>query len=460
MPQALLLAHDAESSERANELRPALNAKRVTILSGTRESTGTVIVLFADFSDAVSRLLCDLNLEGNRRVLTVPLTPLSPSHLTWTLLKDGAADVVTWSDADETAGAIASRLERWETVDAVVGSEIVNANLVGPSLVWKSTLRHVIEIALFTDSPLLIHGETGTGKDVVARAVHTLDPRQDKRELVLVDCSTLVAELAGSELFGHERGAFTGAIAARDGACALAEGGTLFLDEIGELPASLQSKLLRLVQEGSYKRVGSNIWRRSHFRLICATNRNLADEVAQGRFRRDLYYRIAGISCSLPPLRDRTDDIIPLAEHFVAAARPDLKSRHVFDVAVGEYLVTRQYAGNVRDLKQLVSRMLLRHPGTGVITAGELPVDERPDEAAATSDWRDDSFTDAIRRALARGIRLREIGRAAQQTAINLAMGETGSLRAAARRLGVTDRALQMRRASARSGVGLAHDRS
>ena len=132
--------------------------------------------------------------------------------------------------------------------------------------------------------------------------IHRLDSRLEKRELVIVDCTTIVPELSGSEFFGHERGAFTSAIAAREGAFALADRGTLFLDEVGELPIGLQAELLRVVQERTYKRVGSNAWKNTSFRLVCATNRDLLQEQAHGRFRRDFYYRIAAWTCRLPAL--------------------------------------------------------------------------------------------------------------------------------------------------------------
>ena len=457
--QALLVVHDIVASDRLLALKAALTHHSVTLLSDlAHESAASVILLFATYSAALLQRLQDLHLRGARRVLAIPLDPLGQTQATWTLLRHGAADIVGWTDAQRVALEILSRLDRWEEVDAIVESELVKSNLIGRSAAWKTALRHIAEVALYTDSPLLICGETGSGKEVIARAVHTLDCRPDKRELVLVDCTTIVTELAGSELFGHERGAFTGAIVARDGACALADGGTLFLDEVGELPVALQSELLRVVQEGSYKRVGSNVWRHSRFRLISATNRNLADDVAHGKFRRDLFYRIAGVSCTLPPLRERREDILPLAEYFVTDARPTFEARPIFDDAVSEYLVTRDYPGNVRDLKQLVSRILLRHAGTGVITAGELPPDERPATTEPAADWRDDAFTNAIRRALAGGAGLRDIGWAAQETAINIAVGEAGSVRGAARRLGVTDRALQLRRASVRTPPDVAHD--
>jgi transcriptional regulator with GAF, ATPase, and Fis domain len=174
-----------------------------------------------------------------------------------------------------------------------VNSPLVRNNLIGQSLAWNSVLRQIIEVARFTDASVLIMGESGTGKELVARLIHTLNPHTKKRDLVVVDCTTIVPDLSGSEFFGHERGAFTGALAPRDGAFALADGGTLFLDEVGELPLGLQAQLLRVVQERTYKRVGDNTWQRTDFRLVCATNREPLQEVQQGRFRCDLYYRLS-----------------------------------------------------------------------------------------------------------------------------------------------------------------------
>src|SRR5262249_5035658 len=143
--------------------------------------------------------------------------------------------------------------------------------------------------------------------------------------------------LSGSEFFGHERGAFTGAVSQRDGAFALADGGTLFLDEVGELPLPLQAQLLRVVQERTYKRVGGNTWHRTNFRLVCATNRDLLAQVGRGEFRADLYYRIASFVCKLPPLRQRLDDVIPLAEYFLRQMYPNGEPPQLDD-AVRAYL--------------------------------------------------------------------------------------------------------------------------
>lgn len=172
---------------------------------------------------------------------------------------------------------------------------------IGASPAWRRLLRGVVEVAHFTQAPVLLVGESGTGKELVGRLVHDLNESAERGALAVVDCTTIVPELAGSELFGHERGAFTGAHAGRDGAFATAQGGTLFLDEVGDLPLSLQAQLLRVAQEGTYKRVGSDTWRHSRFRLVSATHRDLPARIEAGQFRQDLYFRIAGWVFRVPP---------------------------------------------------------------------------------------------------------------------------------------------------------------
>ncbi|TMQ12519.1 MAG: sigma-54-dependent Fis family transcriptional regulator, partial [Deltaproteobacteria bacterium] len=285
----------------------------------------------------------------------------------------------------------------------------------------------------------------------LSRLVHTLDARQPKGELVVLDCTTVVAELSGSEFFGHERGAFTGAIGPRDGAFSLADGGTLVLDEVGELPLPLQAQLLRVVQERTFKRVGGNAWQQTRFRLVSATNRDLASEVCAGGFRRDFFHRIAAWVCRIPSLRERPGDLVPLVEHFLAEARPGQPALAI-DPAVRDLLLQRSYPGNVRELKHLVSRICQRHVGAGPITIGDVPRDALPGDDQA-DDWQDAAFDVSITRALVRGVGLKEIGRAACDTAIRLAVAsEQGNLQRAARRLGVTDRALQLRRANREPG--------
>jgi transcriptional regulator with GAF, ATPase, and Fis domain len=213
--------------------------------------------------------------------------------------------------------------------------------------------------------------------------------------------------------------------------------------------------LLRVIQEHTYKRVGSNTWRKTDFRLVSATNRDLLQDEATGQFRSDLYYRLASWSIHLPPLRERTEDILPLARHFLQEAL--CTEEQVFlDEPVAEYLLNRNYPGNVRDLRNLVLRMAYRHVGHGPLTIGAIPADERPPLAPARNNWRDASFEQSIRRAILCQASLREIRHAAEDTAIHIAMGEEeGNLQRAAKRLGLTGRALQMRRAEQRQHATL-----
>ena len=317
---------------------------------------------------------------------------------------------------------------------------------MGASREWVRVLRDIVELARFTSAPALITGESGTGKELAARLIHALSPDRRENELVVVDCTTIVSELSGSELFGHERGAYTGATGPRTGAFELAHGGTLFLDEVGELPLPLQAQLLRAIQERTYKRVGGNEWRTADFRLVCATNRPLLDDVKEGRFRSDLYYRIAAGTFRLPCLRERREDVLPLARHFLRTARPDCADLDFTD-SVKQWLVTREYPGNIRDLKQTITRIGYRHVGPGAISFGDVPPSERESDIDCI-DWSDGGFEHAIRHAVALGTELKEISRKSTEIAIRVAIEEAnGNLPRAARRLGVTDRALQMRRA-------------
>jgi DNA-binding NtrC family response regulator len=283
--------------------------------------------------------------DGGRRVLVIVGGDGCGDGLVWRLLSCGASDVVSWCAADDPGAGVFARLHRWREVDALVRSSVVRRQLVGRTAAWLSVLRRVVEVSRFTASALLVTGETGTGKELVARLFHHLDHRHDKRDLIVVDCTTIVPTLSGSEFFGHERGAFTGAMTARDGAFAAADKGTLFLDEVGELPLQLQAELLRVVQEGTFKRVGGDTWRSVSFRLVCATNRDLRAEVLAGRFRLDLYHRLAASMVHLPPLRERHDDVLMLFRHFLGEAIgvDDLR----VEPSVTRMLQERDYPGTV-----------------------------------------------------------------------------------------------------------------
>lgn len=397
------------------------------------------IVFFAAADSALYAWLRALAPGTNALAICCADEPLPPATM-WEVLAAGASEVLAWSMDQPCVAQIQARLARWEALQALLASPAVQGALIGDSPCWRALLRGVVEVAAFTSSSVLITGETGTGKDVIAQAIHRLSGLAG--EPTVLDCSTLAPELAGSEFFGHERGAFTGAAHARDGAFALADGGLLFLDEVGELPLPLQAQLLRVIQEQKYKRLGSNTWQPSRFRLVCATNRELEAEVARGSFRADLYYRIAAWRCRTPPLRERRGDILALAAHFLRQLAGG--QEHALDPAVRDYLLTREYPGNVRELRQTVARLWHRHCGPGPISIGDVPPDERP---ATTPPWPDAQFVAAIRQALDRGLGLGRIGQAAADVAIRLALEqEDGNNQRAALLLGVTDRALQLRR--------------
>ncbi|HZS36885.1 MAG TPA: sigma 54-interacting transcriptional regulator [Polyangia bacterium] len=229
--------------------------------------------------------------------------------------------------------------------------------LLGQSAPMRE-LAALLEQAAGSDSTVLIEGESGSGKEVVAESLHQASPRADG-PFVIVDCGALAPTLVESELFGHEKGAFTGADRARTGALEEASGGTLFLDEIGELPIEMQVKLLRALEARHIRRLGSNAQRPIDVRVIAATHRKLARLVADGKFRSDLYYRLAVIKVQVPALRHRAEDILPLAHHFLAQLRPDREPEEILSDAVASALTAHAWPGNVRELRNVVERLAL-----------------------------------------------------------------------------------------------------
>lgn len=383
-----------------------------------------------------------LNRECRVITLYVGGAPL-PFFKMWSLLNMGVEEVLNIQNGIRLGDLVRAKLARWAVIDRIMDSDKVKKELIGSSRIWKRSLRQVIEMACFSTAPVLILGESGTGKELIARLIHQLDRRPDKQELVLLDCTTIVQELSGSEFFGHEKGAFTNAVSTRDGAFALADRGTLFLDEIGELPLRLQAELLRVIQEGIYKRVGSNMWKKTTFRLVSATNRNLLNEVVMGNFRQDLYYRIRTCAVRLPALRERKLDIPELAEHFL---KQELKSETPppFSPPVLHFLMSRDYPGNVRELRQLIARIAYRHCSDCPITLGDVPETDREHSSFTEHSWQGNGFRDAIRQALADGVGLKDIKRCTGDVAMELAIEQAeGNLQAAARKLEVSDRLVQ-----------------
>ncbi len=287
--------------------------------------------------------------------------------------------------------------------------------IVGQSDKLASVIATIDRIANATCN-VLVTGESGTGKEVFVAALHDASARADG-PLVTVNCGALPENLMESELFGHARGAFTGAHVTRQGRVAQAEGGALFLDEVGELPLALQAKLLRLLQQHEYTPVGDNRTLRCDVRIIAATNRELADEVAKGNFREDLYYRLNVINIPLPPLRDHLEDLDVLVDHFFelagkVAGRDDLTGFH--DDAM-EMLRAHDWPGNIRELENVVQRAVLLAPGP-LVMRHDLPVSLRSDRTP----------TGLVRNVPEDGINLRAVVDQYESGLIKQALGRTG----------------------------------
>jgi PAS domain S-box-containing protein len=288
-------------------------------------------------------------------------------------------------DLKEALSEIKELKEKLEVERAYLQEEIKleynYENIVGQSDGLKYVLYKVEQIAP-GDTTVLVLGETGTGKELVARAIHGLSPRKN-RALVKVNCATLPANLIESELFGHEKGAFTGAHARQLGRFEVADGATLFLDEIGELPLELQPKLLRVIQDGEFERLGSSGTIKVDARVIAATNRNLEEEVRRGRFREDLWYRLSIFPITVPPLRERMEDIAQLVDFFVNKISKRLgKSIESIPTSVMNALQNYQWPGNIRELENVLERAVINSSGPKLHLVDEL---EKPHKDLPTT---------------------------------------------------------------------------
>jgi DNA-binding NtrC family response regulator len=295
-----------------------------------------------------------------------------------------------------------------------------------PSIVAESPLMHGVfrDVALIapSESRILITGESGVGKEVVADVIHAWSPRS-AGPLVKVNCAAIPESLLESELFGHERGAFTGAVQQRVGRFEQARAGTIFLDEIAEMSPQLQAKILRVTQDGRFQRLGSNVEILANTRILAATNRNLEEEVAKGRFREDLFYRLNVVEVNIPPLRERQEDILPLAGHFIAEFT---RGRARFSTGVADCLRAYSWPGNVRELRNAMERAALLSGGD-LILPEHLPARTRAEAKPAT----DAPAVDPVR--------LQEV----ENQAILLALKKHGNNRTeTAKALGISRRAL------------------
>jgi DNA-binding NtrC family response regulator len=281
-----------------------------------------------------------------------------------------------------------------------------------------------------TRATVLLAGESGVGKDLIARAIHFHSPRRD-RPLVKINCSAIPENLMESELFGYEKGAFTGANVSKPGKFEQADTGTVFLDEIGDVPANIQVKLLRILQEREFERLGSNVTRHIDVRVIAATNQDLRAALEQGTFREDLYYRLNVVPLNIPPLRERKQDIPFLANHFVKKLAPDAGCRveSISDAAM-EKLIAYHWPGNVRELENVIERALVMSTGTQ-LEAADIKLENAPRKSAPG----DSHF-------LPEGMSLDEYERDIIREALRRAEGNKSQ---AARLLGLTRNALRYR---------------
>jgi DNA-binding NtrC family response regulator len=272
--------------------------------------------------------------------------------------------------------------ERVDELEKRLGEKF--GRIIGHSKVMEALFRQM-ELVAPARSNVLIVGDSGTGKELVANALHEHSPRSSGRFLP-INCAAIPAEILESELFGHERGAFTGAHGRKIGKFELADGGTLFLDEIGELPQEMQVKLLRVLEQREFMRVGGTETIKIDMRLIAATNQDLEVAVEEGRFRSDLYYRLKVVTLEIPPLRDRREDIPLLANHFLAAfAEENAREGMRFSTNAMRVLVNARWEGNVRELKNLVESLVVLAPGEEIGVA-DLPPEHVSADAAGTGD--------------------------------------------------------------------------
>jgi DNA-binding NtrC family response regulator len=346
-------------------------------------------------------VLCDLKLPNIDGLATMELAHERFGPVPWILItghgseeiavasiKQGAfnyltkpVDIARLRATVESAARLASANRENKALRRELGYEEALDRIVGTSQAIRQVKAMIRQVAP-TDATVLVEGESGTGKELVADAVHALSTRSS-RPYVKLNTAAIPRDLLESELFGHERGAFTGAVQQKKGKFEIADNGTLFLDEIGEMPLDNQVKLLRVLQDGSYTRIGGNQPMKADVRLVCATNRNLKEEVLAGRFRMDLYFRLNVVNIVVPPLRDRREDIALLARSFCERLnRRHQKDKELTDTVL-QHLRRQDWPGNVRELENTLEKLYVLSPGrqiqldANVIESTQAPT--RPD---------------------------------------------------------------------------------
>lgn len=437
----ILIIEDEEKLRRVLELHLRSAGYEVEIASSAEEGW--------KLADRASLILTDLRLPGmdgleliarirrqNTRVPIIVMTAYGTVETAVQAMKQGAEDFLLKPfSLDHLTTVIEKALERRALEDEnlqlreELGRRYDFRNIIGRSPAMQEIFATIQRVAP-TRATVLLCGESGTGKDLIARAIHYHSPRRD-RPFVKINCSALPENLMEAELFGFEKGAFTGAIASKPGKFEQADTGTVFLDEIGDVPPSIQVKLLRVLQEREFERLGSNKTRQIDVRVIAATNQDLRAALEQGTFREDLYYRLNVVPLNLPPLRERREDIPFLAEHFVRKLAPALGSpvREITEAAI-QKLMSYHWPGNVRELENVIERSLVLCSGT-VLDADDIKLDTAPRARPPQEGYF-----------LPEGMTLEEFEQAIIREALRRAGGNKSQ---AARMLGLTRNALRYR---------------
>ena len=350
-----------------------------TALAHLKSSYADLVLLDYKMPGMNGMAVLEATLGLNPEIDVIMMTAFGTIDTAVAAMKAGAADYLSKPvDLDELTLLIDRIAERRLLVreNARMREALNESAVTAEHIIYRSpVMTDLVNLAgrvADSDATVLIQGESGTGKELLARLVHALSPRGE-HPMVTVNCAALAESLLESELFGHERGAFTGADRRRIGRFEEADGGSLFLDEIGELTPSVQVKLLRFLQEREFQRVGGNQALRADVRMISATNRDLKAEVAEGRFREDLFYRLNVVTLAAPPLRDRREDIGPLVDHFLDRfAGMGGRERRELDARARDLLLKYDYPGNVRELENIIERAVVISRGS-VISARDLP---------------------------------------------------------------------------------------
>src|SRR5690242_1608247 len=442
MKKRILVVEDEDKLRRVIELQ--LTSAGFEVDKASTAEEGLKIV------DRADMVLTDLklpNMDGlhflalirrqNAQVPVVMMTAYGSVETAVNAMKAGATDFVLKPfSLDHLLQVVNKALEMRALRDEnrklkeELGRRYEFDNIIGRSEPMQEIFAAIERVAP-TRATVLLAGESGVGKDLIARAIHFHSPRRD-RPLVKINCTAIPENLMESELFGYEKGAFTGANTSKPGKFEQADSGTVFLDEIGDVPASIQVKLLRVLQEREFERLGSNLTRHIDVRLVAATNQDLRAALEQGTFREDLYYRLNVVPINIPPLRERKQDIPFLANHFVRKLAPDTGSRveRITDAAM-EKLMAYHWPGNVRELENVIERSLVMVSGTE-LDASDIKLESAPRPRPQSGDAH----------FLPEGVTLDEYEQEIIREALKRADGNKSQ---AARLLGLTRNALRYR---------------